>query len=49
MAYAAHLRLNIVPLTDSWARRQLFICTRAGEEPPGAMRRLLDHLLGGGV
>ena len=46
-AYAAQLRLNIVPLTDAWARRQLLICTRADEVLPGAARHLLDHLLGG--
>jgi DNA-binding transcriptional LysR family regulator len=45
-AYAAQLRLNIVPLTDTWARRQLMICTRTDEVLPAAARRLLDHLLG---
>ena len=48
-AYAAHLRLKIVPLTDPWAQRQLFICTRSDEALPGAVRRLLDHLLSGGA
>jgi DNA-binding transcriptional LysR family regulator len=46
-AYAAQLRLNIVPLTDPWARRQLLICTRSDQVLPGAARRLLDHLLEG--
>ena len=46
-AYAAQLRLNIVPLADPWARRQLLICTRTGQALPGAAKRLLDHLLEG--
>ena len=44
-AYAAQLRLNAIPLTDAWAKRQLFICTRVNEPLPGAAQRLLDHLL----
>ena len=46
-AYAVQLRLNTIPLTESWARRQLLICTRSDEALPGAARQLLDHLLGG--
>ena len=45
-AYAAQLRLNTVPLTETWARRQLMICARTDEALPEAARRLLDHLLG---
>jgi DNA-binding transcriptional LysR family regulator len=44
-AYAAQLRLNAIALTDAWAKRQLFICTRVNEPLPGAAQRLLDHLL----
>ena len=44
-AYAAQLGLNIVPLTDAWARRQLSICTRTDQVLPQAAHRLLDHLL----
>jgi DNA-binding transcriptional LysR family regulator len=44
-AYAAQLRLNAIPLTDAWAKRQLFVCTRVNEPLPGAARQLLDHLL----
>jgi DNA-binding transcriptional LysR family regulator len=47
-AYAAQLRLNAVPLIDAWAKRQLFVCTRANEALPGAAQRLLDHLLAQG-
>jgi DNA-binding transcriptional LysR family regulator len=48
-AYAVQLRLNTIPLTEPWARRQLLICTRSDQVLPGAARRLLDHLLGGGL
>jgi DNA-binding transcriptional LysR family regulator len=44
-AYTAQLRLNALPLTDAWAKRQLFVCTRVNEPLPGAAQRLLDHLL----
>src|ERR1700722_10035553 len=44
-ACAAQLRLNAIALTDAWAKRQLFICTRVNEPLPGAAHRLLDHLL----
>jgi DNA-binding transcriptional LysR family regulator len=47
-AYAAQLRLNAIALTDPWATRQLFICTRVNEPLPGAAQRLLDHLLAQG-
>jgi DNA-binding transcriptional LysR family regulator len=44
-AYTAQLRLRAIPLTDSWARRQLLICTRSNEALPGAAQSFLDHLL----
>jgi DNA-binding transcriptional LysR family regulator len=44
-AYTSQLRLRALPLTNSWAKRQLFICTRSNEALPGAAQRLLDHLL----
>jgi DNA-binding transcriptional LysR family regulator len=47
-AYAAQLRLNAIALTDAWAKRQLFICTRVNAALPGAAQRLLDHLLAQG-
>jgi DNA-binding transcriptional LysR family regulator len=47
-AYAAQLRLNAVPLSDVWAKRQLFICTRLNEPLPGAAQRLLEHVLAQG-
>jgi DNA-binding transcriptional LysR family regulator len=44
-AYAAQLRLRALPLTDAWANRQLFICTRSNSTLPTAAQHLLDHLL----
>lgn len=43
--YTTQLRLQAIPLTDSWAKRQLLLCTRSNEALPGAAQRLLDHLL----
>ena len=44
-AYTTQLRLRAIPLTDAWAKRQLFICTRANTPLPSAAQHLLDHLL----
>jgi len=44
-AYTAQLRLRAIALTDGWAKRQLFICTRTNIALPSAAQRLLDHLL----
>jgi len=43
--YTRPLRLRAIPLTNSWAKRQLLLCTRSNEVLPGAAQRLLDHLL----
>jgi DNA-binding transcriptional LysR family regulator len=43
--YVAQLRLRAIALSNSWAVRQLLICTRANEALPSAAQRLLDHLL----
>jgi DNA-binding transcriptional LysR family regulator len=43
--YTSQLRLRAIELTNSWAKRQLLICTRSNEALPGAARRLLEHLL----
>jgi DNA-binding transcriptional LysR family regulator len=42
--YTAQLRLRALPLTDAWAKRQLFICTRTNTTLPSAAQHLLDHL-----
>lgn len=41
--YVQSLRLASIPLAESWAKRQLFLCTRAGELHAAA-RLLLEHL-----
>jgi DNA-binding transcriptional LysR family regulator len=42
--YIRSLSLAAVPLSDSWARRQLFLCARSGVELHSAARSLFDHL-----
>jgi DNA-binding transcriptional LysR family regulator len=44
-AYTAQLRLVALPLSDTWAKRQLHICTRTNQPLAAAAQRLLDHLL----
>ena len=44
-AYTAQLRLVALPLAESWARRQLLICTRTHQPLATAAQQLLDHLL----
>jgi DNA-binding transcriptional LysR family regulator len=43
--YTSQLRLSALPLTDSWAKRQLFICTRSNTPLSSAAQHLLNHLL----
>jgi DNA-binding transcriptional LysR family regulator len=43
--YTGQSRLRAVTLRESWAKRQLLICTRAQQPLPSAAQRLLDHLL----
>jgi DNA-binding transcriptional LysR family regulator len=42
--YIRSLRLAAIPLTDPWARRQLFLCTRANKPLHRAAQLLFDHL-----
>lgn len=42
--YIQSLALAAIPLTDPWAARQLFLCTRTGGELHPAARILLAHL-----
>jgi DNA-binding transcriptional LysR family regulator len=44
--YIRSLALASVALSDAWARRQLFLCTRANAPLPSAARLLFEHLLG---
>jgi DNA-binding transcriptional LysR family regulator len=43
-AYIRSLSLAAIPLTDSWARRQLFLCTRANAQLHSAASLLFEHL-----
>ncbi len=45
-AYVRSLSLHAVPLSDGWAQRQLFLCTRAGIPLHSAARLLFEHLRG---
>lgn len=42
--YIRSLSLCAIPLTDGWAQRQLFLCTRAGAPLHAASRLLFEHL-----
>lgn len=44
--YIRSLSLASIALSDAWARRQLFLCTRANTPLPSAARLLFEHLLG---
>ncbi|HKE93085.1 MAG TPA: LysR family transcriptional regulator [Povalibacter sp.] len=43
-AYIRSLSLAAVPLTDPWAKRQLFLCTRTGTVMHPAAQLLFEHL-----
>jgi DNA-binding transcriptional LysR family regulator len=45
-ALVRSLSLRQIPLTDSWARRQLLIGVRDLDSLPRAARQLVDHLAG---
>lgn len=38
------MEINVIPLDDAWATRQLVICIRSLEELPGYTRELLEQL-----
>jgi DNA-binding transcriptional LysR family regulator len=42
--YIRSLGLEVVPLTDSWAHRQLFLCAPARKPLHGAVQLLFEHL-----
>ncbi|MEB3438082.1 LysR family transcriptional regulator [Pseudomonas sp. A2] len=43
-AFAQELNLRLVPLADTWAIRQMYVCCR-DEELPVSVQKMLDHLL----
>ena len=43
-AYVRSLSLQAIPLADSWAMRQLFLCTRLADPLHPSARLLFDHL-----
>lgn len=44
--YIRSLSLAVVPLSDAWAHRQLFLCARSGVELHSAAKLLFEHLRG---
>jgi len=43
-AFARSMRLRLVPLTDAWARRRMWICVKDYAALPAPARQLVDHL-----
>lgn len=43
-AFARPMGLRLVPLTDAWAKRQMWVCVRNYETLPSSARALVDHL-----
>lgn len=44
-AYVRPMGLRLVPLTDGWARRRMFVCARHYASLPAPARQLVDHLV----
>lgn len=42
--FARSMKLRLVPLTDPWARRQMWICVKDYAALPASARQLVDHL-----
>jgi DNA-binding transcriptional LysR family regulator len=45
-SFAGPMRLRLVPLTDAWATRRMWICVRDYAALPASARQLVDHLAG---
>jgi DNA-binding transcriptional LysR family regulator len=43
-AFAGTMGLRLVPLTDDWARRRMWVCVRHYDTLPSSARALVDHL-----
>jgi len=42
--FARSMKLRLVPLTDAWARRRMWICVKDYPSLPASARQLVDHL-----
>jgi len=42
--FARSMKLRLVPLTDPWARRRMWICVKDYTTLPASARQLVDHL-----
>jgi DNA-binding transcriptional LysR family regulator len=45
-AFSASMGLRLVRLTDPWARRKMYVCTRPRASLPAPARLLVEHLTG---
>jgi DNA-binding transcriptional LysR family regulator len=43
-SFARPMGLRLVPLTDAWARRRMWVCVRDYATLPASARQLVDHL-----
>jgi len=43
--FSRSMKLRIVPLTDPWARRRMWICVKDLAALPASARQLVDHLM----
>ncbi len=43
-SFARPMGLRLVPLTDVWAKRRMWVCVRAYATLPASARQLVDHL-----
>ena len=43
-SFAGPMRLRLVPLTDAWATRRMWVCVRDYAALPASARQLVDHL-----
>jgi DNA-binding transcriptional LysR family regulator len=43
-AFSTNMGLRLVGLTDSWARRRMFVAVRSLDALPAPARQLVEHL-----
>jgi hypothetical protein len=43
-AFAQYMGLRLVGLTDTWAKRRMYVAIRLGATLPAPARQLVDHL-----